>query len=91
MNLTDTPWSCQCCGAAFISTPPDHGLCAQCLTDLAAAARAQTQAPTCMDCGGPVCPDCGQAMALVIAIPAPPNLVPAVSGSHAGEVNGDGG
>jgi len=34
MNLISTSWSCQRCGAAFISTPPEHGLCDQCLADL---------------------------------------------------------
>ena len=34
MNLISTSWSCQRCGAAFISTPPEHGLCDQCLTEL---------------------------------------------------------
>ena len=34
MNLISTSWSCQRCGAAFISTPPEHGLCDQCLIEL---------------------------------------------------------
>ena len=42
MNLISTSWSCQRCGAAFISTPPEHGLCDQCLTDLEAARPAGT-------------------------------------------------
>ena len=39
MNLIGTSWSCQRCGAAFISTPPEHGLCGQCLADLEALAE----------------------------------------------------
>ena len=34
MNLISTSWSCARCGAAFIGTPPEHGLCDQCLADL---------------------------------------------------------
>jgi len=30
MNLVSTSWSCARCGAAFISTPPDSGLCDDC-------------------------------------------------------------
>jgi hypothetical protein len=29
-NLISTRWTCQNCGAAFISTPPDSGLCRDC-------------------------------------------------------------
>lgn len=30
MNLISTSWSCARCGAAFISTPSDSGLCRNC-------------------------------------------------------------
>ena len=30
MNMISTAWSCTCCGAAFISSPPDSGLCDDC-------------------------------------------------------------
>ncbi len=30
MDLISTSWSCARCGAAFISTPPDSGLCDDC-------------------------------------------------------------
>lgn len=30
MELVSTSWSCNRCGAAFISTPPVHGLCEEC-------------------------------------------------------------
>ena len=39
MNLISTSWSCARCGAAFICTPPEHGLCDECLADLDALAR----------------------------------------------------
>ncbi len=56
MNLISTSWSCLRCGAAFISTPPDHGLCDQCIADLEALARLAVPAPQpCPACGGPVC------------------------------------
>ena len=45
MNLISTSWSCQRCGAAFISTPPEHGLCDQCLTDLELLCPAGTDRP----------------------------------------------
>jgi hypothetical protein len=63
-NLISTSWSCACCGAAFISTPPDHGLCDQCLADLEALARllAPAASQPCPMCGGPVCADCGKAL-----------------------------
>lgn len=31
MDLISTSWSCERCGAAFISTPPDTGLCDDCI------------------------------------------------------------
>ncbi len=30
MNMISTAWSCARCGAAFISTPPDSGMCDDC-------------------------------------------------------------
>ena len=72
MNLISTSWSCQRCGAAFISTPPEHGLCDQCLADLEALARlAPIAAQPCPACGGPVCADCGQRIALAVPVPWP--------------------
>ena len=32
MTATTTGWTCQVCGAAFYSTPPATGLCADCDT-----------------------------------------------------------
>ena len=61
MNTFSTSWSCTRCGAAFISTPPEHGLCDQCLADLDAIARLPPIAcQPCPMCGGPVCADCGK-------------------------------
>jgi predicted amidophosphoribosyltransferase len=72
MKLISTSWSCQRCGGAFISTPPEHGLCDQCIADLEAVASAQLpETVTCPSCGGPVCPDCGDAMVTVlVSVPA---------------------
>jgi hypothetical protein len=78
MNLISTSWSCQRCGAAYISTPPVHGLCDQCLDDLEAVAQASlSESVSCPSCGGPVCPDCGDAMATVLVpvpVPAPESV-----------------
>ena len=85
MNLTSTSWSCARCGAAFISTPPEHGLCDQCLAALEALTRLLPAASQpCPLCGGPVCPDCGKA--LITLVPIPPGLA-----KLDGEVSGDGG
>jgi hypothetical protein len=85
MNLTSTSWSCARCGAAFISTPPEHELCNQCLAGLEALARLLPVASQpCPLCGGPVCPDCGKA--LITFVPIPPGLA-----KPDGEVSGDGG
>jgi DNA-directed RNA polymerase subunit RPC12/RpoP len=67
MNLISTSWSCTRCGAAFISTPPEHGLCDQCLDDLEALLQlAPIASQPCPACGGPVCADCGKAMITLI-------------------------
>jgi hypothetical protein len=86
MNLISTSWSCARCGAAFISTPPEHGLCDQCLADLDALAwLAPIANQPCPMCGAPVCADCGKALVVIL---------PTVAGSPAGlagEVSGDDG
>ena len=88
MNLISTSWSCQRCGAAYISTPPGHGLCDQCIDDLEALAPASlSQSGTCPSCGGPVCPDCGDAMATVLVpvpLPAPASITEQVDRLIAG-------
>jgi hypothetical protein len=85
MNLISTSWSCQRCGAGFISTPPEHGLCGQCIAELEALARlAVPDTRPCPACGGPVCADCGKA--LIVLIPEESGLP-----QPAGEVSGDGG
>jgi NMD protein affecting ribosome stability and mRNA decay len=85
MNLISTSWSCARCGAAYISTPPEHGLCDQCLADLQDLARlAPIAAQPCPSCGGPVCADCGTALILLV----PGEAAMAV---HTREVTGDGG
>ena len=90
MKLTSTLWTCQRCGGGFISTPPEHGLCDQCIRDLEAIARANMpDGPTCIECGGPVCPDCGQAVAVIVSVASP--LFPAKYRGGPKEVNGDGG
>ena len=69
MNVISTSWSCQRCGAGFISTPPEHGLCDDCL---GLASNQHLAAPSCPSCGGPICPDCGQRMVLAVPVPWPP-------------------
>ena len=85
MNLISTSWSCVRCGAAYISTPPETGLCDQCIADLEALAAIQafTAPQPCPACGGPVCADCGRALLL---------LVPGFDlAEHVQEANRDGG
>jgi predicted nucleic acid-binding Zn ribbon protein len=85
-NLTSTSWSCARCGAAFISTPPEHGLCEECLGELEVLAHfAPVASQACPACGGPVCADCRKA--LIVLTPAGFAWL----GESAGEVNGDGG
>jgi DNA-directed RNA polymerase subunit RPC12/RpoP len=84
MNAFSMSWSCTRCGAGFISTPPEHGLCDQCLADLEALARlAPIACQPCPMCGGPVCADCGKA--LVVLLPTAAGGLAAA----AGEVSGD--
>jgi hypothetical protein len=60
MSLTSTSWCCYRCGAAFTGTPPEHGLCDECITGLETLAQAaRPGAHTCPLCGGPICGDCG--------------------------------
>jgi hypothetical protein len=71
MNLISTSWRCEFCGVTGLSDPPEHGLCDQCqdyLQHLARAALPDTV--PCPSCSGPVCPGCGDAMALVLTVPA---------------------
>ena len=85
MNLISTSWSCARCGAAFISAPPETGLCDQCLSDLEALTRlARIAHQPCPTCGGPVCADCGQA--LIVLTPGNAGLP-----HPGGEVSSDGG
>jgi hypothetical protein len=72
MNLISTSWRCHRCGATCISDPPWYGLCDQCLADLQALALdALPETVSCPSCGGPVCPDCGDAMPILVPVPAP--------------------
>jgi hypothetical protein len=72
MNLISTSWRCQFCGVTCISAPSEHGLCDQCQDYLQALARASLpDTVPCPSCSGPVCPDCGDAMALLLTVPAP--------------------
>ena len=75
MNLISASWSCARCGSAFTGTPPEHGLCGQCLADLDTLARlAPVASQPCPTCGGPVCTDCGKALLTLLPPPVPPGL-----------------
>jgi hypothetical protein len=98
MKLITSPWSCQHCGGTFITDPPEHRLCDQCLANLTALARASFPGTdTCPACAGPICPDCGQAMTvlLTVTIPAPDpangqtDLLITAYSTHHQEVTGD--
>ena len=83
MNLTSTSWSCARCGAAFISTPPETGLCDQCLVEQELLARlAPIANQPCPTCGGPVLADSGKALLI---------LVPGTSPGLDWQVSSDGG
>ena len=72
MNLISTSWSCQQCGATCICDPPWHRLCDPCLAALQGLALQHLpETGSCPSCGGPVCPDCGDAMPLLVPVPAP--------------------
>jgi hypothetical protein len=72
MELITTSWTCHQCRATSISTPPWHRLCDQCLADLQALAlHGLPETDSCPSCGGPVCPHCGDAMPLLVPVPAP--------------------
>jgi predicted amidophosphoribosyltransferase len=90
MDLTGTTsWSCRRCGAASIGTPPDHGLCDECISGLETLAQAaQPDVGACPLCGGPICGDCGQRMTLYIPIP---HEEYAALQQHLKEASGDGG
>ena len=84
MTTFSTSWSCQRCGAAFISTPPEHGLCDQCLTELELSVQlAPIAHQFCPTCGGPVCADCGKALVVLLLTATSGLAVPAR------EVSGD--
>ena len=84
MKLNSESWSCARCGAAFIGTRPEHGLCIECFADLGALATglAPIANQPCPLCGGPVCADCGQALITLLPIP------PAGLRKPTGEVTG---
>ena len=72
MELISTSWDCQQCGASCIGERPWHRLCDQCLAGLQALAlQSLPETSSCPSCGGPVCPDCGDAMPLLVPVPAP--------------------
>lgn len=88
MKLSSMPWSCSRCGAAFVGSPPEDGLCDQCIADLEAIVRlAPIANQPCPLCGGPVCADCGKALVTLVPIPPiPPGLARPAQG-----VSGDDG
>jgi hypothetical protein len=93
MDLISTSWTCQRCGGAFISTPPDSGLCPDCVCN-AECTCPHPEAPlymcpdaqaVCSQCGGPVCVRCGQRLMLIVPVTGPTHI------ERAQEVTGDGG
>jgi hypothetical protein len=75
MDLISTSWTCRRCGAPHVGTPPEHGLCEDCLRDApCTCAHPRTinicpdALPTCHACGGPVCPDCGQRLIMLVPV-----------------------
>jgi hypothetical protein len=72
MNLTSTSWRCHRCGATFTGDQPWYGLCDECLADLQTLAlETLPETVSCPSCGGPVCPQCGDAMPILVPVPAP--------------------
>ena len=72
MTQTTTSWRCHRCGATSTDEPPWYGLCDQCLADLQTLAiEALPPDVSCPSCGGPVCPHCGDAIPILLAVPAP--------------------
>ena len=75
MELISTSWTCQQCGATCIGERPWHRLCDSCLAGLQALAlQSLPQTSSCPSCSGPVCPDCGDAMPLLVPVPARPDV-----------------
>jgi len=107
MNLVRISWSCARCGAAYISTPPEHGLCDQCLADLESLAEQNiliggepggTKSAVFVVAvdqlaylGSSPCPICGGP----VCADCGKALIPLLPGldpdEHAGEVSDDGG
>ena len=86
MNLNSTPWSCQRCVAACITSQPEHGLCDLYLIELELSVRlAPIAHRPCPTCGGPACADCGKALIILTPIEA------AELSQPLGEVSGDDG
>jgi hypothetical protein len=60
MNAINESWSCPSCGVRFVSTPPNHRLCRDCLARLEslgyepAPGAPYGDLPPCLDCGGPM-------------------------------------
>jgi hypothetical protein len=72
MNLSSTSWRCHRCRVTCTGDPPWYGLCDQCLADLQALAlQTLPETASCPSCGGPVCLHCGDAMPILIPVPAP--------------------
>ena len=72
MNTTSTTWRCHRCATTGTGDAPWYGLCDQCLANLQSLAlQVLPDTTRCPSCGGPVCPHCGDAMPILVAVPAP--------------------
>ena len=71
MNPISESWSCPSCGTRFISTPPEHRLCRDCLSQL--ESLGYEPAPGALYDDLPPCPDCGGQLVEVMPTAQPPD------------------
>lgn len=69
MSAISESWTCPSCGARFTGAPPEHRLCADCLSQLESAGYEPAPGAPYDDL--PPCPDCGGQMVEVVSIVQP--------------------